>query len=130
MHSIALWEPYIHAEKGNTLCELYNQTPRVSAFALEGSQGIISVNVPCEIHSYSEGKVNVLVAQWVSDSLQLHGLWPSRLLCPWNYPGKTTGEGSHSLLQGNLPHPGLNPSLLDYRHTIHLLSHQGSPIFI
>ena len=35
MHSIALWEPYVHAEKGNTLCELYNQTPRVSAFALE-----------------------------------------------------------------------------------------------
>ena len=33
----------------------------------EGSQEIISVNVPCEIHSYSEGKVSVLVAQWVSD---------------------------------------------------------------
>ena len=27
----------------------------------------------------------------VSDSLQPHGLQPSRLLCPWNSPGKSTG---------------------------------------
>ena len=32
-------------------------------------------------------------------------LWPQRLLptshlCPWNFPGKNTGVGSHSLLQG------------------------------
>ena len=26
---------------------------------------------------------------WVmSDSLQPHGLWPARLLCPWDFPGK------------------------------------------
>ena len=24
---------------------------------------------------------------------------------PWNSPGKNTGAGSHSLLQGNLPRP-------------------------
>ena len=24
----------------------------------------------------------------VSDTLQPHGLWPARLLCPWNFPGK------------------------------------------
>ena len=27
----------------------------------------------------------------LSDSLQPHGLKPSRLLCPWNFPGKNTG---------------------------------------
>ena len=27
----------------------------------------------------------------VSDSLRPHGLWPARLLCPWNSPGKNTG---------------------------------------
>ena len=33
---------------------------------------------------------------------------PTRLLCPWN-SGKNTGVGSHSLLQGNLPDPGIEP---------------------
>ena len=32
----------------------------------------------------------------VSDALRPHE--PARLLCPWNSPGKNTGEGSHSLL--------------------------------
>ena len=27
--------------------------------------------------------------------------------CPWNSPGKNTGVGSHFLLQGNLPKPGI-----------------------
>ena len=35
-----------------------------------------------------------------SNSLQSHGLQPNRLLCPWNSPGKNTGVGYHSLLQG------------------------------
>ena len=34
------------------------------------------------------------------DSLWPHGLQPARLLCPWNSPGKNTGVGSLSLLQG------------------------------
>ena len=36
----------------------------------------------------------------VSNSLQLHGLYPTRLLCPWDFPGKNTEVGCHSLLQG------------------------------
>ena len=35
----------------------------------------------------------------VSDSLRLHGLSPTRLLHPWNFPGKNTGVGCHFLLQ-------------------------------
>ena len=35
----------------------------------------------------------------VSDSLQPHGLEPTRLLRPWNFPGKSTGVGCHFLLQ-------------------------------
>ena len=37
----------------------------------------------------------------VSSSLQPHELKPIRLLSPWNFPGQTTGVGSHSLLQGS-----------------------------
>ena len=29
-----------------------------------------------------------------------HGLFPARLLCPWDFPGKKTGVGCHFLLQG------------------------------
>ena len=36
----------------------------------------------------------------VSDSLRPHGLQPATLLCPWDFPGKNTGVGSHFLLQG------------------------------
>ena len=32
-----------------------------------------------------------------------------KLLCPWGFPGKNTGVSSHSLLQGNLPDPGIKP---------------------
>ena len=35
----------------------------------------------------------------VSDSLPPHELQPTRLLCPWNTPGKNTGVGDHFLLQ-------------------------------
>ena len=39
------------------------------------------------------------VALVVSDSVRLHGLQPTRLLCPWDSPGKNTGVGCHFLLQ-------------------------------
>ena len=35
----------------------------------------------------------------VSDSSRPHGLQPTRLLCPWDFPGKSTGVGCHCLLQ-------------------------------
>ena len=35
----------------------------------------------------------------VSDPQRLHGLQPSRLLCPWDFPGKSTGVRCHCLLQ-------------------------------
>ena len=34
----------------------------------------------------------------VSDSWQPHGLQPTRLLRPWNFPGKSTGVGCHCLI--------------------------------
>ena len=34
----------------------------------------------------------------VSDSSQPHGLQPTRLFHPWDFPGKSTGVGCHCLL--------------------------------
>ena len=63
----------------------------------------------------------------LSDSVRPRGLWPARLLCPWNSPGKNTGLGCHSLLQGIFPTRGSNPSLLHCRQILYHLSDQGSP---
>ena len=40
----------------------------------------------------------------ISESLLPHGLYS-----PWNSPGQNTGVGRLSLLQWNLPNPGIKP---------------------
>ena len=52
-----------------------------------------------------------------------HGLQPTRLLCPWDSPGKSTGVGCHFFLQGTFPTPGL----LHCRQMIYQLSYEESP---
>ena len=42
------------------------------------------------------------VASVMSDSVWPHGLQPTRLLCPWNSPGKNTGVGCHFLLHSGI----------------------------
>ena len=51
---------------------------------------------------------NLLSYTVMSDSLQPHGLWPSRFLCLWNFLGKSIGVSCHFLLQGIFPTQGLN----------------------
>ena len=63
----------------------------------------------------------------VSDSLQPHGLQPTRLFCPWDFPGKNTGVGSHSLLQGIFPSQGL--CLLHWQADSLPLHHLGSQVW-
>ena len=47
--------------------------------------------------------------------LQAHGLKPTRLLHPWDFPGKNTGVGCHSLLLGLFSTQGSNPRLLHWQ---------------
>ena len=66
----------------------------------------------------------------VPDFWRPQGLWPVRLLCPWDPPGKNTGVGCHFLLQGIFLTQGVNLCLLLFRywHADSLpLSHLGSP---
>ena len=58
------------------------------------------------------------VVQAYPDSLRPHGLQPHRLLCPWDFPGKSIGVGCHFLLQGIFPTQGLNPGLPHCRQTL------------
>ena len=75
----------------------------------------------------------IFVKVWVAQScltLGSHELQPTRLLCPWDFPGKNTGVECHSLLQGIFPTQGLNPGLLHCRQFLYLLSHHGSFFFV
>ena len=56
------------------------------------------------------------VASVMSDSVRSHGVLPTRVLCPWDFPSKNTEVGCHFLLQGILPMQGSNPSLLRLLH--------------
>ena len=61
----------------------------------------------------------VLVAK-LCPTLSIPWTVPARLLCPWDSPGKNTGEGCHFF-------PWANPGLLHCRQMIYQLSYEGSP---
>ena len=63
----------------------------------------------------------------VSNSLWPHGLQPTRYLCPLNFPVKSSGVGSQSLLQRIFLTQGSNPGLPHRRQILYQLSHKGSP---
>ena len=59
----------------------------------------------------------------VSNSLRPHRLQPARLLCPWDFPGNSTGVDCHFLLQGIFPNQGSNLGLPHCRRTLYHLNH-------
>ena len=66
----------------------------------------------------------------MSDPWRPYELQPTRVLCPWDFPGKNTGLGSYSILQGIFLSQGSNLCLLHYRQFFFCLNHlsqQGSP---
>ena len=54
------------------------------------------------------GHVQLFVIPWT--------IQPTRLLCPWDLPGRNTGVGCHALLQGIFLTQGSNPRLLFFLH--------------
>ena len=68
-----------------------------------------------------------LTAGELNDPVWSVALHVSRLLHPWDSPGKNTGVGCLSLLQGIFPTQGSNPGLPHCRQTLYRLSYQGSP---
>ena len=57
-----------------------------------------------------------------------HRLKPTRLLQPWDSPGKSAAVGYHLLLQGIFPTQRSNPGLLHCTQILYQLSHMGSPV--
>ena len=61
-------------------------------------------NVYQLVNSYTKCVISKQWNVWISCSvvpysLRPHGLQPTRLLCPWDSPGKDTGVGCHFLLR-------------------------------
>ena len=61
----------------------------------------------------------------MSNSSRPHGLQSTRLLRPWDFPGKSTGVGCHFLLQRIFPTQGLNLGLPHCRQMLYRFSHQA-----
>ena len=76
--------------------------------------------------AYCEVKVKVLVTQSCPTLCDPMDCSPP-FHCPWDFPGKNTGVGSHSLLQSIFLTQGLNVGLLHCRQILNCLGHQGSP---
>ena len=53
----------------------------------------------------------------MSDSFGPHGLYPAKLLCPWNFPGKNTRVGCH-----------FHPELTENARELELVRQVGSII--
>ena len=88
-------------------------------------KGMTATSTSFKLRSGNSREKSILSV--VSDSLQPRGLYPTRFLCPWDFPDKNTGVGCHFLLQGIFLIQGLNCSLLHYQADSLPLSHQGSP---
>ena len=75
-----------------------------------------------QLFLFIDRHVSVLLVAQSCPTLCDHGLKPTRLLCPWDFPGKDTGVGCHFLLQGIFPTQGSNPGLLHCRQILYQLS--------
>ena len=106
---IVLWYPEIHEDLLNTFAiTSYNEmlllllshfsrvrfcaTPSLGFSRQEHWSGL---PFPSPMHKSEKWKWSRSV---MSNSSQPHGLQPTRLLCPWDFPGKSTGVGCHCLL--------------------------------
>ena len=80
-----------------TLCDPIDGSPPGSAvpgFSMQEHGSGLPFPSPMHESEKWKGSRSVL-----SDSSQPHGLQPTRLLHPWDFPGKSTRVGCHRLLQ-------------------------------
>ena len=80
-----------------TLCDPIDGSPPGSPVPGILQEGILEwVPLPSPMHESEKWKWSRSV---MSESSRPHGPQPTRLLRPWDFPGKSTGVGCHCLLQ-------------------------------
>ena len=79
-----------------TLCNPIDGSPPGSAISgILQARTLKWVPFPSSMHESEKWK---WIRSVMSDSSRLHELQPTRLFCPWDFPGKSTGVGCHCLL--------------------------------
>ena len=101
-------QTHVHSEHKLKLTNIAVFTSLLDLKLFLTFQGSIS-----EVNKYFFCCCYCLVAQSCL-TLQSHGLQSTRLLCPWDFPGKNAGVGCHFLLQGIFLTQGSNPDLLHW----------------
>ena len=72
--------------------------------------GLMIITTCFDTHQFGDlGHMPCVSCSVISESLWSQGLWPSRLFCPWGFPGKNTGVGCHFLPQRVILIQGSNP---------------------
>ena len=80
-----------------TLCDpVDGSSPGSPALGFSRQEHWSGLPFPSPMHESKKWKWSRSV---MSDSSRPHGLQPSRLLHPWDFPGKSTGVGCHCLLR-------------------------------
>ena len=115
------WKDWRQEDKGTTEDEMVGWHHRLDGHELEQALGVGDGQGSLVCFSLWSCKESDMT-EWLnwtevaSDSVQLYGLQPTRLLCPRDSPGKKTGMGCHFLLQGVFLTQGSNPNLLCLLH--------------
>ena len=79
-----------------TLCDPIDGSPPGSpSLGFSRQEHWSGLPFPSSMHESEKWKCRSVV----SDSSRPHGLQPTRLLHPWDFPGKSTGVGCHCLLR-------------------------------
>ena len=91
---IFCWLSYLsHQLPSHFSCVWFCATPSLGFSRQEDWSGL---PFPSPMHKSEKWKWSRSV---MSDSSRPHGLQPTRLLRPWDFPGKKTGVGCHCLLR-------------------------------
>ena len=83
-------------------------------------QGSVSRSLSILFPSIIPGSLSsTMCARSAHTTLQPHEPWPTRLLSPWDFPGKNAAVGCHFLLQGIFPTQRSNLQLLHCRRILY-----------
>ena len=123
--SIVLWPQleFIHWEE---YLDFYKTVIANKDFYFNGSLLLIHIKSQKHLNDYTLQYSEKWSRSVVPDSAIPWIVACTKLLCPWDFQGKSTGVGCHFLLQGIFPTQGSNPGLSHCRQTLYRLNHQGS----
>ena len=111
-------EATTEAEQLSPVCTAGDRGAAVPALAAGSGSRLLITSHPAS-QGGPLGKAvtcRLCVGACIVSAVRPRGLWPARLLCPWDSPGKNTGVGCHLLLQGIFPTQGSTPSLPGLLH--------------